>query len=212
MGVLDQDVSFGAHFRATSARTRVRIKRGDVDVLLFRQMRRSTPSRSALQLAVAPPDDEPSARNRNSPPKAIRPGEPLLLRKNAVLVHIDPFTFDSILETVGEQHAKGPIGIHHVLGIGDSYRHFVSIAFGDGLKRRRIFESTALDFADFKAEAHTDSLQIYDASRRIRSFVILEATLQPQTLVAATDWRAGLIDSATQGASLMSTIGPGRLA
>ena len=114
--------------------------------------------------------------------------------------------------TFGKEDLKRTIRIHHIFDVRDAYGHLASVTFSDRKELGGSFETPANPQTNSETQTYADRLQIDDATRRVRTLIVLEAALPPQALVASADRRARLVDSAAHAGALMRTIIAGALA
>ncbi len=131
---------------------------------------------------------------------------------NAIAIHVDPLAFDVMHDAFRKQDLKRTIRVHHIFSVGNTHGHLTPIAFCDRLQLRGSFETPAPFDANRESQTHPDRLEVDDATRRVRTFIVFEATLAPKTLVAATNCRSRLVDAAAILATLVQTIIAGALA
>ena len=85
------------------------------------------------------------------------------------------------------------------------------MAIRDRLEHRRTIESSGMDLANRELHPRPDGFEIDDPARTVRAFVVFESALQPQTVVAAADRRAGRVDAAPAFGALVFAIDSRRL-
>lgn len=122
---------------------------------------------------------------------------------------LGPLAFDTMFDALCEQHAKRAVRIHHVAAVADANGHLFAISRGDALQRGGGIEGAGADLADPELDAYAPGFEIDDAAGPIRSLVVLEAALQPETSICATDGRTGRVDTAAPGAALMDAVATG---
>jgi hypothetical protein len=129
-----------------------------------------------------------------------------LFDTNTIAIYVDPLAFDVMHDAFGKQDQKRTIWVHHIFSVGNTHGHLTPIAFCDRLQLRGSFETSAPFDANRESQTHPDGLEVDDATRRVRTFIVFEAALPPETLVAATNRRSRLVDAAAILATLMQTI------
>jgi len=137
---------------------------------------------------------------------AFRPGKDPLFDQNAITIDVDSCSLYALRDAVGKKNLERTIRIHHVFDVRDPYRHLASVAFRDRLQPWGSFEMTACLQSNAKTQADADRFEIDDAAHQIRTLIVLEATLFPQTLVASTNRRADVVDSTTPFVALMHAV------
>lgn len=108
-----------------------------------------------------------------------------------------------MLDILGQQHPKRPIGIEKAPGRDDSHGHDLAILTGDLLQPGGSFERTRLGFLDRKSSLCTLGQDVDDGAESVRTILVAESASVPQASVGATDLGSLCVDRAAATLALV---------